>query len=207
MRQSALLLVLLLLLTACSLQSPAKPDWEAGKAALLVAEQWEFKGRMAVKIDDPEQRNQQSGGQASINWQQVDVVSRIRLSGPLGIGAWELVWSPEQVTASDAKGERTIRYTGPAAAEKFMRSELGWVFPADSIRFWVRGLPAPHAGAKEQFDADGRLALIRQQDWEVTYDRYGNFDGLQLPARLTISGKGVRLRLVITRWELNESSD
>jgi outer membrane lipoprotein LolB len=199
--------LLVLVLNACSLQPPTPPDWDDGRSALLVAEQWEFKGRMAVKIDDPVKPDEQSGGQVSINWRQDDLVSHIRLSGPLGVGAWELVWSPEQVTASDAKGERSIRYSGPAAAEDFMRSELGWVFPADNIRYWVRGLPAPSGEAEEKFAEDGSLALISQQDWEVSYDRYKKFAGLLLPTKLTITGRGVRLRLVISRWKLAAPAD
>jgi outer membrane lipoprotein LolB len=199
--------LLALLLNSCSLQPPPQPDWDAGRSALLVAERWEFKGRMAVKIDDPVKADEQSGGQVSVNWRQNDLVSRIRLSGPLGAGAWELVWSPDQVTASDAKGERSIRYSGPAAAEDFMRSELGWVFPADNIRYWVRGLPAPSGEAEEQFAEDGSLALISQQDWEVSYDRYKKFAGLLLPTKLTITGRGVRLRLVISRWELDAPAE
>lgn len=203
--RKVVVLLILILQGACSLQPPVSTDQNAGLEALLRAEQWEFKGRIAVKAEDPTQQEQIAGGQFALNWNQQDDLSRVRLSGPFGAGAWELLWGPEQVTASDAKGERTIRYTGPEATENFMRAELGWVFPADSISFWLRGVAAPDTAADETFDEAGRLTLIRQQDWEVNYDRYGTFDGLLLPARMTIRGKGVRLRLVITRWDLGVS--
>lgn len=196
-------LTLICFLAACSLRQPEAPDWDASRNAMLMAENWGFYGRMAVKIDDASKADARSGGQVSVRWRQTEKVSRVRLSGPFGAGAWELVWDPQQVTASDAKGERAIRYTGPAAAENFMRAELGWVFPADSIRYWVRGLPAPLTDAQEEFDEDGRLAGIRQQDWEVTYERYGKFDGLFLPARMSILGRGVHLRLNITKWQVD----
>ncbi|MGI9290037.1 MAG: lipoprotein insertase outer membrane protein LolB [Gammaproteobacteria bacterium] len=193
---------LVVLLVGCTAQ-PSRPDWEAGRTLLLEAEDWQFRGRMAVKIEDPALQDEVSGGQASIVWLQERDVSRIRLSGPLGAGAWELIWDPYQVSASDTKGKRSVRYTGPEAAELFMRQELGWVFPADNIRYWLRGLPAPGAAAEEEFGADGQLERILQQGWEVSYDRYGNFEGHLLPARLTIRGRGIRLRLVISRWDIN----
>lgn len=195
-------LILMALITGCTLRQPETPDWDAGRAAMLAADDWTFNGRMAVKIEDPS-NDKAEGGQVSVRWRQTKLISRIRLSGPMGAGAWELVWEPQQVTASDADGERTIRYTGPAAAENFMRAELGWVFPADSIRYWVRGIPAPVTDAEEEFAADGRLTSIRQDGWEVTYDRYGKFDDLSLPARMTILGRGTRLRLVITKWQVD----
>ena len=196
-------LTMVFCLAGCSLRQPETPDWEAARNAMLSAESWNFYGRMAVKIDDIEKADPQSGGQVSVRWRQTADISRVRLSGPLGAGAWELVWEPDQVTASDAKGERAIRYTGPAAAENFMRNELGWVFPADSLRYWVRGLPAPLTDAQETFGEDGRLAGIRQQDWEVNYERYRDFDGLSLPARMSILGRGVRLRLSISKWQID----
>jgi outer membrane lipoprotein LolB len=196
-------LTLLCLLAGCSLLQQEAPDWDAGRSAMLEAENWGFYGRMAVKIDDATKADARSGGQVSVRWRQTEEVSQVRLSGPLGAGAWELIWEPQQVTASDADGERVIRYTGPAAAENFMRGELGWVFPADSIRYWVRGLPAPSTAAQEEFGEDGRLAGIRQQDWEVSYERYGSFDGLSLPARMIILGRGVRLKLSISKWQID----
>ena len=111
----------LLIVTACSISPPASPDWEARKQQVSALEDWEFKGRMAVKVAD----NPDASGQLNVLWEQSEDVSRVRLSGPFGAGAWELLWEPELVSISDADGERAIEYTGPEAADDFMRSELG----------------------------------------------------------------------------------
>ena len=132
------LLLLLLTLGGCSVFRGEQPDWGSGNSALLQAEQWEFSGRMAIKVEDPQLQQEFKGGQVTVRWVQQQTDSRIRLSGPLGMGAWEVFWCADQITASDAKGERSIRYSGPEAAENFMRRELGWVFPADNSRYWVR---------------------------------------------------------------------
>jgi outer membrane lipoprotein LolB len=190
--------LLALFLTACTLRKPAEVEWGAQRDQVYAASGWSFKGRMAVKVED----DAQAGGQLSMRWQQSNDISQIRLSGPLGVGAWELIWEPERVSVSDADGERTIQYTGPEAAEDFMRAELGWAFPAQSIRYWVRGLPDPSAVAQERLAADGALLGLNQYGWAIDYERYAEFDGLFMPVRITMTGHGVRLRMVLSKWKI-----
>ena len=190
--------VLVLVLAACSLRKLPAPEWDTQRDAVRAATVWSFNGRMAVKSE----HDAQVGGQLAMRWQQSNDISRIRLSGPLGIGAWELLWEPERVHVSDADGERAIQYTGPAAAEDFMLAELGWAFPAQSIRYWVRGLPDPAAAAQERFADDGELLGLDQHGWTIDYERYAEFDDLLLPVRITMFGRGVRLRMVIAKWKI-----
>jgi outer membrane lipoprotein LolB len=198
-----LISLLALLLSACTLRKPVEVEWEAQRAQVYAASEWSFKGRMAVKVED----DAQAGGQLSMRWQQSDDISQIRLSGPLGVGAWQLVWEPDRVSVSDADGERTMLYTGPEAAEDFMQAELGWAFPAQSIRYWVKGLPDPAAPAQERTAADGELLGLNQHGWAIDYERYAEFDELVMPVRITLAGRGVRLRMAISKWTITTDSD
>jgi outer membrane lipoprotein LolB len=198
-----LIALLALLLNACTLRKPVAVEWDAQRDQVYEASAWSFKGRMAVKVED----DAQAGGQLSMRWQQSNEMSQIRLSGPLGVGAWELIWEPERVSVSDADGERTMLYTGPEAAEDFMRAELGWAFPAQSIRYWVRGLPDPVAAAQERTAADGELLGLDQHGWTIDYERYAKFDELYMPVRITMAGRGVRLRMVISKWTISTDTD
>ncbi|MCP4832944.1 MAG: outer membrane lipoprotein LolB [Gammaproteobacteria bacterium] len=185
-------------LTACTLRKPAAVEWSAHREQVHAASEWSVKGRMAVKVED----DAKAGGQLSMRWQQSKDISQIRLSGPLGVGAWELLWEPECVSVIDADGEQTIQYTGAEAAEDFMRAELGWAFPAQSIRYWVRGLPDPSAVVNERLAANGELLGFDQYGWAIVYERYAEFDGLYMPVRITMTGHGVRLRMILSHWKI-----
>lgn len=191
-----LLISIVLLLTGCATRQADAPDSTASDLVGAV-EAWQFKGRLAVRVeDDPD-----ASGQLNILWQQADEISDVRLSGPFGAGAWQLRWEPERVSVVDADGERSIEYTGPDAAGEFMRRELGWAFPADGIRYWVRGLADPAGAAEVQRSSTGALQGLQQYGWDIAYDRFGEFDGLSLPTRFTIEGRGVRMRMAIGRWQ------
>jgi len=193
-------LFLLLGLAACTSVRPVMaPGWSERQASLAAVENWALHGRMAF-------RSGEEGGQARLEWQQFADTSQIQLAGPFGAGAYNLVWEPQFVSLADASGERSIEYTGAAAAENFLTEQLGWSFPAGSIRYWVMGLPDPANASDIQFDEAGQLATIRQYDWDVQYERFQNIDGYVLPTRITIQNDDARLRIVVSDWRLQEHS-
>ena len=193
------LICILFGLSGCTLRTPEVSDWEAQRENVSALNDWSFRGRMAVNVEnDPE-----ASGQVSVNWEQAADVSQVRLSGPMGVGAWQLLWEPERVSISDRNGEKALEYTGPQAAEDFVQQELGWAFPADSIRYWVRCLAAPdEAVAKPRWGDQGELLGFNQYGWLIECDRYGEFDGYVLPTRLRMEGRGVKLRLAVGDWRL-----
>jgi outer membrane lipoprotein LolB len=190
-----LLCFVVLALGACTARQSDVPDRVADAQVL---NDWSLRGRMAVKVDD----DPEAGGQLSIRWEQQDEISRARLSGPMGIGAWNFVWEPARVSLADSDGERAIEYTGADAAEDFMRAELGWSFPADSVRYWVMGLPNPDAGYELRRDDDGALIGLDQHGWMIDFQRWDSFAGWYLPTRINMQGRGVRLRMVVSDWDL-----
>ena len=119
-----------------TIQPAVSPTREDQVAGLLALEQWELRGRIAVK-------NSTDGGQAKIHWRQSGDTSQIRFTGPFGAGAYELLWKPGLVTVTDGRGEQAMEYRGADAAEDFLREQLGWSFPAGSTRYWVMGLADP----------------------------------------------------------------
>ncbi len=194
-----LLWLIVISLTACSLRQPDVSDWAEQRENVRALSEWDFRGRMAVNVaNDPD-----ASGQVSVNWEQEADVSQVRLSGPMGIGAWQLLWEPNRVTVSDKNGEKALEYKGPRAAEEFVRQELGWSFPADSIRYWVRCLSAPGTPANlPRRGEKGELVAFNQYGWRIECGRYGEFDDYVLPTRLTMQGRGVKLRLAVSDWRL-----
>lgn len=188
-------LFLLLLVAGCTSVRPVATPQETQVAALLAMQTWEARGRIAY-------RSGEEGGQANLRWQQLGSRSLIRLAGPFGAGAYDVVWEPERVSVADASGKQSAEYLGAAAAEQFLQAQLGWSFPAGSTRYWMMGLLDPAATGEEQRGSGGELQEIRQHGWVVRFKDFSNVEGYELPVRLELENTNANLRVVITRWTL-----
>ena len=198
MRRVMPLLLLLILAGCASVRTVIPPDQQGRTAELLTMQSWEIRGRIAF-------RSGEEGGQANLHWQQAGERSLIRLAGPFGAGAYDVIWEPERVSVADADGEQSIVYQGAEAAEQFLQAQLGWSFPAGSTRYWMMGLLDPAAAGEAQRSADGTLLTIQQHGWRVRFDRFKDVQGYVLPVRLELDNANANLRLVITRWTLGSA--
>jgi outer membrane lipoprotein LolB len=190
------LIVLIVSISACtSLRPMQPPEWANRQVALLAVDDWELRGRIAIKSDA-------EGGQAKLRWQQAGDSSFIHLAGPFGAGAYDLSWEPGRVSVADSGGEQSVEYRGPDAAEQFLHDQLGWSFPAGSARYWVMGLLDPAAPGDEQFDEEGVLLGITQHGWSINYERFSEYDGFALPTRVSMENGSTRLRIVISKWSM-----
>ena len=61
----------------------------------------------------------------------------------------------------------------------------------------------PAGPAEVRRSPGGVLEGLQQYGWDIAYDRFGEFEGLRLPTRFTIEGRGVRLRMAIGRWQFD----
>jgi len=87
------------------------------------------------------------------------------------------------------------------------REVLGWNLPIDGLQYWVRGLPWPSLDrAREEHDADGRLKSLSQGGWEVAYLDWSSAGVAGLPSKLDVAGEGLRLRLLIEKWKVEDGS-
>jgi outer membrane lipoprotein LolB len=75
---------------------------------------------------------------------------------------------------------------------------LGFPLPVDGLSAWVRGAPrhgAPHSAEPDRF---GRLAVLRQDGWEIVY-AYPD-DAARRPNRLRLTYPEVEVRVVVDAW-------
>ena len=179
-------------------RAPQSSEADERIARLSTLTEWSMEGRIAVKQSS-------GGGQGRLSWQQAGNTTDIRLAGPLGAGAMNIHWVPEEVTVRGADLDLQHRYSGEDAAEKFLAEQLGWSFPAGSIRYWLLGIPNPAYPYRQQFSISGELLSIQQLEWLVEYQRFALVDGRSLPTKLQVEGSDVRLRLVVDDWNLSES--
>ncbi len=142
------------------------------------------------------------GFNASMDWRQQRDETKLKLSGPLGAGGLQVDYSPLQLRVT-SRGDTLVN----AEAEQMLARELGFLPPFDALRYWIRGLPAPGTeAAVETLDAAGVLQQLEQQGWMIQFERHVAVNTaagtVQLPARLTATRDGLRLRLVVDRWRL-----
>jgi outer membrane lipoprotein LolB len=128
----------------------------------------------------------------------------IRFNGPLGRGVVRVTQD-----ASGARLEDSEKRVWEAAnADELLFRYTGWRLPIENLEWWVLGLPVPGIAATRELDDSGRLTTLRQQGWDVRYEKYVAVDGYELPERLQVTGAAgpaappMQVRLVIDRWAL-----
>lgn len=186
-----------LLLAACQ-PPPTRPvsgppdlaAWEQRRGALEVLRRWELEGRVGIVAGE-------ESGSGSLDWRQNADRVEFEVSGPFGMGGFSITGDDQQMTLRTGDGELTT-----ANLEAELAWRLGYVIPVSQLRYWVRGLPAPGAVESLRVDAAGRLRELRQAGWYIEYQDYQQVGSRVLPARLSVQGEGVRLKLAIGEWRL-----
>ena len=184
-----------LLLVACSMQPTppvADPEraWAQHRERLQDLEQWRIRGRMALSTPD-------DSWQADLVWSQQQRDFRIQLIAPLGQGTLVLQGTPAGAELRSSEEPAPVR---AADAESLLYRRTGLRMPVESLRYWVRGLPAPGGAPQLKLDPQGRLQSLQQFGWRVDFRRYRQVGDLALPDKVYLSGEGVDLRLVIRDW-------
>lgn len=197
MRLAALMLAVVL--TGCAGRGPVTPvapatPWADRLAALDQLGDWALHGRLALKGP----RESASG---SVLWWQRQDGFELRLHGAFGRGALRLTEN-----TAGARLERADEATMEASSAAVLLADAlpETPLPLASLRYWVLGRPAPGAVDVQQLDADNRLALLRQNGWEIRYLEYQPVPPWVLPSKLQARQGDVQLRLAIKRWAPGE---
>lgn len=175
--------------TPASVDLPPMESWDARSQVLGDIEDWEFKGRIAVKAGD-------EGFNGKFNWAQEGNAFNATVGGPLGMGTVRIEGDGNTVVLTDKDGESTVLED----AEAELRWRYGWTIPVASLRYWALGIPDPSFPAATDLDAEGRLIRLEQSDWIVEISRYREGGGQQMPRILSATNPDTRVRMVIDRW-------
>ncbi|WP_303287934.1 lipoprotein insertase outer membrane protein LolB [Marinobacter sp. SS8-8] len=173
-------------------QPPA--NWTARSASLGQLDHWKLSGKLAV-------RQPSDSGTAIINhWIQDGEAYDLALSSAfLGMGSTRLKGVPGFIELTLPNGD-TYHSGEP---ESLVEAATGWQLPLESLTWWIRGLPSPGSDYRLLFDEQGSLAIIRQDGWEIRYDRWQDFLASYpaLPARITALKEDKRVRLIVSDWQ------
>ncbi len=188
-------LALMATLSACAARGPVTPaapatPWADRLAALDQLGDWGLQGRLAIKGP----RESASG---SVLWWQRQDGFDLRLHGAFGRGALRLTENTGGARLERAD-EAPIEASNAAVllADALPDTPL----PLASLRYWVLGRPAPGTVDAQQLDAGNRLALLRQDGWEIRYLEYQAVPPWVLPSKLQARQGDIELRLAVKRW-------
>lgn len=205
-----------LLLGACSTPPPPRPtvpvsaappeapqpSLEALRAArhdtLRAIADWQVQGKVAYRLPD-------DGGSARLDWRQTGDRSRLRLSGPLGVGSTSIVNEGALLRVSRDGIERLY----PADGAPWLPGGALLPIPVASIQYWLRALPDPSLPV-DAMDYDGvTLRSLQQKGWQVEYESFRDHGGIAMPARLQLLAPAadLRLKIVLRDWDLVPTSD
>jgi outer membrane lipoprotein LolB len=190
-----LTLSVLLLLAACTTmdqqREPTSTDWKTHKARLAGLEQWTASGKLALRTAD-------AAESASMVWQQLGTDTELQLTGPLGVGATSIHSDGQQLDIRRGNEHQTLDISSPNA----IVLNTGWDLPLSALAHWLKGMPSPDYSVQGLIlnPQTGLLQTLQQDDWEIRYEKYGQFQGFTLPTRLQIQRGASGAKVIIAKW-------
>ncbi|OGS93253.1 MAG: outer membrane lipoprotein LolB [Gallionellales bacterium GWA2_59_43] len=179
-------LLLLGLLSGCALL-PITPA-PVARPAQLEGAAFALNGRIAIKHNGTRHS-------AGVRWVHRIESDELLLQGPLGQTAARVYRDAQGATLDDGS-----KHYEAADVETLMQQVLGWQLPLNGLHRWVLG-QAADGDAQIERDERGRIAVLKQDGWEVRYLRYDDDSVDSMPSRLQLSRDELQVQLLIDEWE------
>ncbi len=184
------------LLAGCASAPPKVADpeaaWQERRDRFAGLTNWTATGKVAI-------RTEEEAWSATLHWVQDQAEYRIRLIAPLGQGTLQIAGDDSRVELRTSE-DKIYHAVDP---ESLLSDTLGWSVPVKGLRFWMTGLDDPYGPPPEhRLDVSGRLQHLSQSGWSIDYQRYEDDAPLALPTKLKLHNKGLAMRVVVNRWEL-----
>jgi outer membrane lipoprotein LolB len=190
----ALFAPLLLTLAGCALVTPRPAEIERAPGEIVqgLPESFELSGRIAVRHED-------QGFSGGLRWEHRPGNDIILVLTPLGQAVARITRDPGEARLETSEGEPQRA----ADAETLTERLLGWRLPVSGLQYWVLGSNSPVTASKVELDADGRLARLNQEGWDIEYLRYVEAGGRPLPRTVALRREGLSIRLTVDEWNLD----
>ncbi len=170
---------------------PNEAAWQVRRAQLEKLVDWELQGRVGIL-------NGKDGGSGSMDWKQQGDILDFSFRGPFGAGALEVQGDANVLWVRSSRGDDFIT-TDP---ERDFARRLRVPLPVLSMRYWMVGIPDPHASFSHTVDDRGHLVMLTQRGWQVDYRNYARFDGYDLPTCMLLRRDRVRIKIAINDWHV-----
>lgn len=167
-------------------------SWQERQTMLAQLRNWNIHAIMAVQTYIANE-----GGTANLKWQQNNQNYNLLLYGPLGANAVKITGQPGHVSLETAQGKKFTAKT----PELLLAEQTGWRLPISDLYYWIRGLPAKGPSSAMQLDPFHRLIRLNQAGWAIDFLRYTSVNQMDLPAKLTLQNKDIKIKIIINQWE------
>ena len=195
MRQRVAAAAILLLVGGCATGPRPQPieGESARRDALQALASWTLRGRVAVAAGS-------DGFSGGLQWQQRGPNAEVSLYGPLGGEALRIKVDGADYAVETPDG---ASYDGESA-ERLLAERVGAgrPLPVQDMRFWLIGVPAPGKPHEETLGTDQRLSSLTQSGWLIRYGSFETVGAHAMPQRLEMTTQGLRLRVLVTDWQL-----
>ncbi|MCW8932501.1 MAG: lipoprotein insertase outer membrane protein LolB [Gammaproteobacteria bacterium] len=199
----ALFLTTLLLLSGCTIfgshTSESDDSLEQQHSFDHLPQNWRINGRISII-------NEQENWYAKFLWVQKKQDFQLSFTGPLGETELQVSQIGQNVRlktpAKEINGDNL---------EQLIYQETGWAFPVTSLRYWSQGFPNPEMKSQLKYNDEQHISDIFQEDWHIQYPKRIEVEQLSgqklwLPKKIIATRQDVKIKLIITRWHLGESS-
>ena len=151
---------------------------------------WSLSGKLAIF-----QKKQRHS--LNIYWEQAGDNSHITLTNFLGSTVLEIKTNKQLTQITDQNNEQYTSVDG----EKLIKKLSGMDLPVEQLQLWIKGLPS---NASFELNADNLLHSLndKRTDWAVDYLSYQTVQQTNLPYKLQLVKKDLRLKFFISKWKI-----
>ena len=158
-------------------------------ASLANIQAFSLKGRLGVVT-------QKQGFSGSIEWQHQASADNIDVYSPVGGKVANIAKNTSGVTLTDQKGHRIQANN----AEALTDTTLGFRLPLTGLSDWAIGRPTTSKIETSSWDTQGRLTLLKQDGWDISFENYIKSNDNFLPSKITLKSEKVNLKLLVEKW-------
>ncbi len=184
---------LLNLLSACAHKGSLQLLDASKNIPITQLQHWQLKARMAI-------RTPEDSITASLNWQKNDNLFDFHISGAFGATYAHLAQEKNEASLKIPDTELLTHHN----AETLLQNTLGWGFPIDALSYWVKGLPSNKPNEVVHRNSLGQIEQIQLDHWQIGFSSYQNFQGYQLPKKITAVHPQMTIKLIAKNWAFFE---
>ena len=192
----ATIVAIILLISACATQpvTPSQPAIASAVnqkhlATLANIKTFALKGRLGVVT-------QKQGFSGTIDWQHQAMSDNIEIFSPLGGKVANIAKTNAGVTLTNQKGHSVSAQD----AESLTETTLGFRLPLTGLSDWAIGRPSAGKIDAANWDETGRLTLLKQDGWDISFENYSMQNGVDLPSKILLKSEKVNLKLLVEKW-------
>jgi outer membrane lipoprotein LolB len=179
------LVLSILLLGACQHTQKKNTDATINMDRWQHTNSWSISGKMSIS-------DGHNNGSGRINWHQTNTMTTAKFRAPLGQGSWSIEETISKAILTSSKHGVTYAST----AEELISNELGWYFPWNNLKFWLRGLqtnmPSNHI-LPDSFNDNG---------WHIEFQSWMQTPIGMLPKKIKANKGSLRIKLIIYSWDI-----